>query len=253
VADQFVTVATYSLPYEAELAKNLLETEGIESFLTGGLTADTLFGNAGLADQVRLQVREDDAQRAAGLLAVHAASVDADWEERAEHDPDVWVCSLCGAPVSNQLTTCHGCQTPRASIRADRPLAPAAPPPDAVQKRDEIAPAVGRAPVPAGRGAGPPASPAEDEEPFPEVSVGDDMARRALIAAVFGVVGAGASFFLVGLVILLPLSWYFLARVMFYKGELSPGALRRYYLALAVSGGSTVLWLGLFALLRHYY
>jgi hypothetical protein len=248
VAGKFVTVATYNLPYEAELAKNLLENEGIESFLTGGLTADTLFGNAGLADQVRLQVREDDAQRAAGLLAAHAASIDADWEERAEHDPDVWVCSLCGAPVSNQLTTCHGCQTPRASIRADRPPLPA-PPPDAVRRRDEIA----------ARPAPPPATPAADapavgdEEPFPEVPVGDDMARRALIAAIFGIVGAGTSFFLVGLIILLPLSWYFLARVMFYQGELSRGALRRYYLALALSGGGTVLWLGLYALLRRYY
>lgn len=239
MADKFVTVATYNLPYEAELAKNLLENEGIQSFLTGGLTADTLFGNAGLADQVRLQVREDDARRAAGLLAVHAASVDADWEDRAEHDPDVWVCSLCGAPVSNQLTTCHGCQTPRASIRADRPPLPA-PPPDAVRRRDEIA----ERPAPSPTTATPGAPAAGDEEPFPEVPVGDDMARRAFIAALFGIAGV---------VILLPVAWYFLARVIFFQGELGRRALRQFYLALVLSCGGAVLWLGIFTWVRYYY
>lgn len=241
MGDKFVTVATYNLPYEAELAKNLLQNEGIESFLTGGLTADVLFGNAGLADQVRLQVREDDAQRAAGLLAVHAATIDADWEERAEHDPDVWVCSLCGAPVSNQLTTCTGCQTPRASIRADRPRLPA-PPVDAVQRRDEIAarpPRASAPPAPA-----PAASAAGEEEPFPEVPVGEDMARRAFIASLFGIAGV---------VILLPVAWYFLARTILSPGELSRVASRRFYLAILLSCGGAVLWLGIFRWLRHYY
>jgi hypothetical protein len=247
VADKFVTVATFNLPYEAELAKNLLQNEGIESFLTGGLTADVLFGNAGLADQVRLEVHEADAQRAAGLLAVHAAALDDDWEERAEQGSDVWVCSLCGAPVS----VCHGCQTPREGIRADRPSSPldfrrppAVPPPDSVQKRDEVVGAEGPAPAPAVSGTGPEGRAGGEEDLFPEVPVGDDMARRAFLAAIFG---------FAGVVILLPVAWYFLARVILFQGELSRAALRRFYLALGLSCGGAVLWLGIFTWLRRYY
>jgi hypothetical protein len=248
VADKYVIVAKFTFPYEGELAKNLLQNEGIESFLSGELSADAL---SAISDQVLLQVHEQDAQRAASILAAHQASLDDDWEERAEQGPDVWVCSLCGAPVSNSLSVCVGCQTPREGIRADRPSspthfqrAPAAPPPhDPVQKRDEIATAA------AARGpTAPGASPAEagpgEEEPIPEAPVGDDMARRAFIAAIFG---------FAGVVILLPVAWYFLARVMLFPGELSRGARWRFYLALVLSCGGAVLWLGIFNLLRHYY
>jgi hypothetical protein len=257
VADKYVIVAKFTFPYEGELAKNLLQNEGVESFLSGEMSADAL---SGIAEQVLLQVHEHDAQRAAAILAAQQASLGENWEEEAEKGSDVWVCSLCGAPVSNLLSVCVGCQTPREGIRADPPAslthvrrAPAAPPPpDPVLKRDEIATAAAPAREPAAKARAAEPGPAE-EESIPETSVGDDMARRALIAAIFGVVGAGASVLLVGLVILLPLSWYFLARVMFFQGELSRGALRRYYLALAISGGGVVLWLGLYAFLRRFY
>ncbi len=121
MSDQFVTVMTFNRSFEAQLAKNLLENEGIESMLAGELTADVLpFGQAGGSDQIALQVREDDAQRAAGLLAaVDAAKLDDDWEDQAESG--VWLCSICGEPVSNRLSICYSCQTPREGIRAGAP------------------------------------------------------------------------------------------------------------------------------------
>ena len=121
MSDKFVKVATYNQSFEAQLAKNLLENEGIDSMLSGELTADVLpLGQAG-SDQIVLQVREDNAQRATGILAaVAAAKLDADWEEQAESGAGVWICSICGEPISNGLSMCYSCQTPREGIRAVR-------------------------------------------------------------------------------------------------------------------------------------
>jgi hypothetical protein len=243
VADKYVIVAKFTFPYEGELAKNLLQNEGIESFLSGEMSADAL---SAVSDQVLLQVHEQDAQRAAGTLAAHQASLDDDWEDKAEHDPDVWVCSLCGSPVSNRLSACLACQTPREGIRADRPYSPtdiqqgpaAPPPPDPIQKRDEVATDVSPPARPDARGlTRADVSPA-DEDAFPKAALSDDWGRRALIASLLSF--AGMAFFL-------PFAWYFLARLAMFDGELSPGALRRFYLALLLSGVATVFWLGLFA------
>lgn len=120
MAENLITVMTFNQHFEAQLAKNLLENEGITSMVAGELTANVLFGNPGLGDQIILQVREEDAQRATGLLAaVAAAKLDENWEDQVESD--VWVCSICGEPISNRLSMCYSCQTPRESIRASVP------------------------------------------------------------------------------------------------------------------------------------
>lgn len=132
MTEQFVTVATFHRTSEAQLAKNLLEEEGIASMLSGDLTADMLpFGQAGGGDQIILQVRENDAQRATVLLAeVAAAKLDDNWEEEAESGAGVWLCSICGEPISNRLSSCYACQTPRDAIRAS-------PPRDSISSRED--------------------------------------------------------------------------------------------------------------------
>jgi hypothetical protein len=119
---KLVTVMTFNQHFEAHLAKNYLENEGIPSIVSGELTTETLFGNpVGLGDQIILQVREEDAQRATVLLAeVAAAKLEANWEEEAESS-DVWICTTCGEPISNLLSVCYSCQTPREGIRASAP------------------------------------------------------------------------------------------------------------------------------------
>jgi hypothetical protein len=121
MSDNYITVATFNKTFEARLAKNLLEDEGIAAHLSGELTADWMpFGQAGAGDQIVLQVPEDDAHRAAGILAVVAAAkLDDNWEEEAESG--VWLCSICGEPISNRLSVCYACQTPREGIRTDTP------------------------------------------------------------------------------------------------------------------------------------
>jgi len=234
MADKFVTVMTFNQSFEAQLAKNLLENEGIASMMSGELTADMLpFGQAGAKDQIVLQVHEDDAQRAAGLLAtVAAAKLDDNWEEQAESGAGVWLCSICGEPISNRLSVCHSCQTPREGIRSDAPrertaiqLDPATlPTGEEVQKRDEIARTPTAAPV--SLPPMPAALPDEDREEVLPTAVGDDLARHAF----------GAGFFGILTVLLLPISWYYLAKLLFFTGELSPKGYRHLYGALLLNG-----------------
>ena len=118
MSDKFVSVMKFHQSFEAQLAKNLLDNEGIESLLSGEQMSDLQLGNSAMGDQIVLQVREKDAQRAAGILAaVAAAKLDDNWEEQAESGNDVWLCSICGEPVSNRLSICYSCQTPREGIR----------------------------------------------------------------------------------------------------------------------------------------
>ncbi|HZY86566.1 MAG TPA: DUF2007 domain-containing protein [Gemmataceae bacterium] len=252
MTDKFVTVATFGLPYEAELAKSLLQNEGIESFLSGEQTADVWLGNAGLGDQLRLQVHEQDAQRAAGILAAQAAALDEDWEDKAEHDPDIWVCSLCGSPVSNRLSACLACQTPREGIRTTAPPSakgiqptPTSPPPtDPVQKREDVTAEVAPPPGPGSptpsSGAG---AEAEGPEDYPQLAPGDDLARRAFWASVFAI-GVPCP--------LLPFAWYFLVRVLAYPGELSPGGMRYFYGAMLMAGVVLFIWLAFCAGIAFY-
>jgi hypothetical protein len=121
MSDNFITVATFNKTFEAQLAKNLLENEGIESIMGGAFSSDVLFGTIAVGDQIVLQVREAEAERATGILALAEAEarLEGDWEEQAE--AGVWTCSICGEPISNLLSICYSCQTPRESIRTDSP------------------------------------------------------------------------------------------------------------------------------------
>jgi hypothetical protein len=245
---QLVTVATYSLAYEAELAKNLLQAEGIQAIRGGDLSGGLL-----ASFQIQLQVQEEDAPRATAILAAQAAaSLDEDWEDRAESG--VWTCSLCGEPVPEEQTVCRSCQTPRDAIRATRPPSllqtdPAPPFPDGVQARDQVTATAPPPPTPQ------PSREAETNEeppePEPPSAEGDDFARRAFIAAVFGLVGAVIPFLLgaiplflvVGLsMIMMALSWWYLFRLFFFPEELSPRGMRSFYGALAVNGIALLFW-----------
>ncbi len=132
MADKLVTVMTFNNSFEAQLAKNLLENEGITSVVTGEFSSDVLLGTVLGRNQIALQVHEDDAQRAVALLA--EVELNKNWEEEAESGADVWICSICGEPISNRLSICSACQSPREGIRTS-------PPRDSISTReDRIAP-----------------------------------------------------------------------------------------------------------------
>jgi hypothetical protein len=128
MTDKLVTVMNFSNSFEAQLAKNLLENEGITSTLSGELSSDVLFGTGLSYHQITLQVHEDDAQRAVAILA--EVALNKNWEDEAESGTDVWICSICGEPISNNLSICYACQTPRDGIRASAPR-------DSISTREE--------------------------------------------------------------------------------------------------------------------
>lgn len=226
MSDKFITVATFNKGFEAQLAKNLLENEGIASMVGGAISSDMLFGSLALGDQIVLQVREEDAQRAAGVLASAAAEarLDDDWEEKAE--ADVWICSICGEPISNRLSMCYSCQTPKDSIRAAVPrdsdaiqtdLVPIPTSQDIAEKPTPT--------IPVEESPSAPMQPEEDDESEPAMSRGDDLARKAFLASIFAVV----------MPILLPVAWFMLLRAAFATDSTSAKGSRYFYAVLLLN------------------
>lgn len=68
MSEELVTIATFSMAIEADLARAKLESEGIECFLADEhtVTVNWLYSQA--VGGVKLQVKEADAQRAIGVL-----------------------------------------------------------------------------------------------------------------------------------------------------------------------------------------
>jgi hypothetical protein len=227
----FVTVATFTNPIEAQLAAGRLEDEDIEVFLSGDLTASMLSG-FGSFSRVELRVPEEEAERAAALLATPAIEEEPDpnWPRPGEEE-DLWLCTLCGDAVALDLDVCPACQTPREAIR-DEPATrstrlPPSPlqPPEGIQKTGDVT-------------TGPPAIPehelAEDDLELPPLDtvLGDDLVNRAFRAALFGCFFPPLTVY----------SLWLLLRLALFRGDLSPAGMRKLYGTLLLDGGVCLLW-----------
>lgn len=192
MSDTYVTVASYSIPMEAQLAAGRLEEEGIDAVVAGGLAADTFgLGIGGLGGTAEVRVPEAQAEKAHRILAACAGELHAEsgWEEGVDTGADVWVCSLCGEPVALEEGTCPACQTPRDAIQGPEPAITGAPlrravapeRADKLHRRDQLTP--GEPPLPEHEliEEGP-------DLPAPETFLADDLVRRAFRCAVFGFV-----------------------------------------------------------------
>ena len=87
-----VTVSRYSFPYEAHLARALLESEGIPAFVADEHTINMQWLYSDAMGGVRLQVPEDWAQQAWDILSEDREQV---LEEQQETDKDL--CPHCGS------------------------------------------------------------------------------------------------------------------------------------------------------------
>jgi hypothetical protein len=69
-----------------------------------------------------------------------------------------------------------------------------------------------------------------------ETFLGDDLARRAMLAALFGpfTVGLGTLY-----------SCWLLLKLLLFSGELSPSGLRKVYLAILLNGLFSLVWCAL--------
>jgi rubrerythrin len=224
MSERFVTVATYPMAYEAELAKGLLAREGIESLVLGELSANAFSGVSSFGDQMRLQVHEDDAQRATRILAAQAAHVELEdnWEDEAENATAV--CTLCGTALSDDQSVCPTCQTPRDAFQQAVPR-------NSLFVQTEPQPPLddeGIQPTPTLKAPGSPA-PEEKEEDTPEAPPlpHEKRARGAFLLAALGWI----CFPLFPL-----LSVWLLFRLSLDDSELSPKGMRYFYASIVLNG-----------------
>lgn len=88
----WVTIACYDMPYEAQIARARLQAEGIKTFIADEHTINMQWLYAQALGGVKLQVRARDAKWAAEILATDYS---ADVEEQEGDDSPC--CPGCGA------------------------------------------------------------------------------------------------------------------------------------------------------------
>lgn len=101
-----VTIAKYSDPHEASMAKSLLESRGIIGTAMGGELNNMLWHLGPTISGVELQVAAEDAERATEILEAFLESQN---QSRPQID---WICPHCGEDVEAEFEVCWSCGTP---------------------------------------------------------------------------------------------------------------------------------------------
>jgi hypothetical protein len=226
MSDKFVVLAAYYLSTEAEMARARLRDEGIDAHLTGDITVNAL-GLQGIAGQMQLHVPEAEAGRAAEILAAVEAARRPAVDGPGDDEPALWVCPLCGDTVPDGVAVCPACQTERAAGVTTAP-AFASDAPD-IQKHPTDKPDKVTSDAPIAAGA---LDPDLDLPPL-ETFLGDDLVRRAFVASLFGFTCALISLY----------SMWLLARLAVYSGQVSPKAMSKLYVAIALNALACLGWL----------
>lgn len=86
------TIATYSFPYEAQIARAKLDSEGIPAFIADEQTINMQWLYSNAMGGVRLQVPETYVQQAVELLTEDSSEA-----VEKEQGIDVTPCSVCGS------------------------------------------------------------------------------------------------------------------------------------------------------------
>jgi hypothetical protein len=123
MAEEHVIVATFTQPMEAQVACERLNVEGIPAYVIDDTASSPITGIFGLARRVVVYVPATDYQRAARILedtpgqpSVPPKRLTAPAEEE-EEDEDLWLCPLCGEPLSVALAECPACGTARPELQ----------------------------------------------------------------------------------------------------------------------------------------
>src|SRR5260370_34345752 len=141
--EKYVVVATFTMPWEAQLACGRLEAEGILAHVLGDAAASAFGVLSAVGGKVELYVSAADAERALTVLAEcmpeehwrvmmaehlqPARTALSEWTPNdgiqlsaandGEKDASLWVCSVCGDAVSVAETVCPACGTSREALR----------------------------------------------------------------------------------------------------------------------------------------
>jgi Putative prokaryotic signal transducing protein len=203
LSDKLVTVATFSTPFEARVAKNRLEAEGIPVFLGDEESVGNLWHLGFALGGVKLQVSDDYIQRAMELLTTPPLEEEIEAESDAGESPAdseaiqaAWTCPQCGNQVTADQGFCTVCGS--AGDEADE---------DTITRpRNDSSEMT------------------EDVPDLPIPSLGDDIAFRAMKAAAFGLLFFPLIFY----------SSWLLFRLLTFPGELSPQGTRHMLIALVL-------------------
>lgn len=96
-SDKYVTIATYIGAWEAHLARTKLESEGIYAHVLDDQTASINWIYSSSQAGVRLQVREEDSERAIHLLETTTKEEPAVQQECSALDMTAPLCPACGS------------------------------------------------------------------------------------------------------------------------------------------------------------
>jgi hypothetical protein len=100
MSDELATVATFTTLSEAEAAKVTLESEGIRALID-----DTDWNTMGIpAPNIKLQVNQDDLDKAIELLEHHGHTLTTD-----DQQADVITCLECGTEIPEGQAKCPAC------------------------------------------------------------------------------------------------------------------------------------------------
>jgi Putative prokaryotic signal transducing protein len=164
-----VKVGSYGSRQEAEIARGMLEENGIPAFVQGGEMATTMFFAGTALGGVVLQAPESRAEEARRILADEFGNTDS---------IPAWRCSNCGADVDAGFDVCWQCGE---SFADAIPPVQSTPTLDPQISTAASEPATTASPLADGYAGDRAAADSESEIP------GDDLVVRALRSAVFGV------------------------------------------------------------------
>ena len=218
MSEKLVTVARFATPFEARVAKNRLEAEGIPVFLGDEESVGNLW-HLGLAlGGVKLLVPDDHIQKAMDLLTAlpeeETAEADAHsdkGESDSEAIQEAWTCPQCGNRVTADQGFCTSCGS-----SGDGPDEATFNSPEK-DSEDSAAP--------------------EDGSNLPLPLLGDDIAFRALKAATFSL-------------LFLPLVFYscwLLLRLVTFPGDLSRHGIRNMVGAMVLDFFVLIVFVAIFS------
>lgn len=107
--DKITTIATYSHPFQAEVDRQVLEQEGIRTFLADDNIVGANWLWSGAVGGVKLQVAESDVSRAAALLEAHREQQSE--AEAAAAGGVTFPCEECGQIITLSADRCGGVET----------------------------------------------------------------------------------------------------------------------------------------------
>ncbi|MEO5911269.1 MAG: DUF2007 domain-containing protein [Pelobium sp.] len=101
--NRFVTIRAYIYPHEAQMAKSILEAEGINSFLKDELTIQTNNFYSNALGGVKLQVPEEDLKSAFEILKDSGFDIEGNLSQgepvilTKNNETDLTKCPFCGS------------------------------------------------------------------------------------------------------------------------------------------------------------